>query len=324
MRLFSILSLRTVALIAFAACGSGTSADTSRRLSTPISLAGEVTNPEAVPVTGEALRVAFVWQYAGETRPDGTYKTSREVSADVAIQSQIPASFGLDITTRPAETLPALEFRAADPNADLSALVQPSDELTRLRTAIGVVVAYEDLNHNGQLDLVTVLSPAYVDRVVGVATAQLIYFEGEMPSSANAQAYLRDSDGKLPSLGFNLLQIDCSARPCKHRWMQTRAPMTVELSEDVSLLDKVMCEDSESWEVIKTRINNRPGDYPATFPPAGDEKVKCDPDGRGYAYTNAKKYQTPPGPCQATTVQIATDAYAIPVDAPIPAGWPCR
>jgi hypothetical protein len=70
-----------------------------------------------------------------------------------------------------------------------------------LRAAVGVVVAYEDLNGNGKLDLVDRDATAFVDRVVGTNENVVItYFEGVIPD----KRVLRDDSGHLPTLGYNL------------------------------------------------------------------------------------------------------------------------
>jgi hypothetical protein len=81
-----------------------------------------------------------------------------------------------------------------------------------LRAAVGVVVAYEDLNGNGKLDLVDRDATAFVDRIVGSNENVVIaYFDGPIPNHKK----LRDDAGHLPNNGYNLYRdgYSCETTP---------------------------------------------------------------------------------------------------------------
>jgi hypothetical protein len=70
------------------------------------------------------------------------------------------------------------------------------------RAALGSVVAYEDTNGNGKLDLVDDNATGFVDRILGVnPNLAVVYLQGTLP------ARLADSRGVKPVLGYNLFQI---------------------------------------------------------------------------------------------------------------------
>ncbi len=149
--------------------------------------------------------------------------------------------------------------------ADMS----PSTWANDFGFAVGSVVAYQDLNHNGKLDLVDEGATAYVDRILGANPSTiLVYFEGTIPAD------FADEDGKLPQRGYNLFHIaDCSvsattgaarsdgtgqdlgdsSASCndKTQWLPIETLYTLPLTGDPKFSD-IMCKNGGSFSVGET------------------------------------------------------------------------
>jgi hypothetical protein len=74
--------------------------------------------------------------------------------------------------------------------------------------AFGAVVAYEDLNGNGKLDLVDNSATSYIDRILGAnESLALVYVQGTLTPGTPFANLLVDGYGKLPQKGYNLFHI---------------------------------------------------------------------------------------------------------------------
>jgi hypothetical protein len=142
---------------------------------------GDLVDPSGYGVHND-VRVAVVW-----LNVDGK---GYSVSQDLPVQPVFPSSFVVQLDGPP-------------PAAALATLPQ----LDNVPVAQGVVVDYEDLNGNGQLDLVPSSAGAFIDRVVGAnEQLSLAYFGGPVPPQAT-----QNSVG-TPTPGYDLLQVqppDC-------------------------------------------------------------------------------------------------------------------
>ena len=95
-------SLALLPFFAVAACGSLDS-DTT----TPTTLAtvtGTITNPQALTVASDAMRVAVVWDAAGEALPDGSFATYHRSSQDISVASPRARSSASQSDRRTATT----------------------------------------------------------------------------------------------------------------------------------------------------------------------------------------------------------------------------
>ena len=202
-----------------AACGS--LGDVDRRAPLAV-LEGQLTAAaQATPTQASNVRIAVVWM----SIDDSGFKVSQDVPATPVFPSQ----FRLELTDPPPRS--AMATRASQsrtpsepPRAGASAPdpapppdpSPPSPRPASLRTAdhdsrsawpadfgvaVGAIVAYEDKNGNGTLDLVDDSATSYVDRVLGVnEELLLVYVEGTAPVD------LRDPAGKMPTGGYQLLR----------------------------------------------------------------------------------------------------------------------
>jgi len=326
-------------VLSVVACGSVSSK--TDQPSTLATIGGSLTNAKGVTISDPgALRVALVWEsnypYAYDKNgqpvqdndiPNGAWGKLLRFAQDVAVKPEFPAHFELDITAPPPETQAFWELF-------------PAPRSVALRGELARIIVYEDVNHNGKLDLVDRDATAYVDRVVGAAKDYLLYLEGTMPSSPADMVFVKDADGKLPGLGFTLGILtpcaDGTLPPIMHatcppdyklihlRWAPVSFPIAIDLAQSPQL-DRLMCQETGGDGNNKTGVfNNHPaGEYPATFPaPGGDGHLSCMPGGRSYQFQTCET-NVPPAVCATTMIKCATDEYTLADGAAPPNGWPC-
>jgi len=314
----SLLSMSAICLLL--ACGSlEANPDQSKPL---VTIAGELTNPKSI-ILGPDLRVAVVWMAANG-------ESDFMVSEDLPVIASFPLRFQLDLRHAPP------------PEARRAPFGEPT-----FRGAIGAVVAYEDLNHNGRLDIVENDAPQFVDRLLGGGLDEwLIYIDSVDPGA------MVDRAGKGPRLGYNRLEFrpekECAEQqffffdPCGSipalYYRPWNDPFQIVLSDD-SRLAQLMCRalphDTTSWTIDSRSGPNELVERPDHYPAKDDPNVRCFtdeppvmPDGRqigvaanGYLYGECKVTPLGPGPCASTKTDCSYTRWYRPD--PIPADWPC-
>ena len=292
----------TAAAALSVACGS-----LDGHTSTPPTLAtvhGQITNStNGSPMA--AVRIAVVWVTSGPTY---------NVAEDLPVQPVFPSNFVIQLDKPPPQ----------------GAFITSNQGLT-FQIAQGVVVAYEDLNGNGKLDLVEDDAGAFVDKIVGT-NAQgmtLIYLQGTLPPN---NVGLVDSSGKSPSLGYNLfLPVLCAGdggdaggtNQCEIHWFDVSSPYNIEVSNDPEV-NQLMCANFGSrasstlaggtgWSV------DTQGTPPGGYPAPGASGLTC----HGLtSYTYSQCHVVHNGLCEETN--NCTELIVDLGSAPAPAGWPCE
>lgn len=316
---------------------------------------GQLTNQSAAaaPSGASAVRIAVLW-----VSVDGrAYKASQDVPATPVF----PSKFRIELTDPPPagamtskatakaaeESAPQEEPQEEPPQAGPvpkpapgagggagggsmgSARIRPADHdgpeswPADFALAVGTIVAYEDLNGNGKLDLVDKEATSYVDRVLGAnEDLLLVYTEGKtFPPELVAP------NGSKPVPGYNLLRIP--------RCVKAAPGTSGEGSTTTSACDG----DEIDWLPITTLY-----DLPLTaeprfatlmckndgvifggvsggkWPAKDDPNVKCLPDGSGYFYTQCTTISQ--GLCKGTITECTTAGWSSP-NSPPPAEWPC-
>lgn len=209
-----------------------------------------------------------------------------------------------------------------------------------VRVAVGTLVAYEDTNGNGKLDLVDIDASQFVDRVIGAnPELMLLYVEGE-PGNWGGEA------GQQPRPGYQLLRLtrcesvgestEC-ATPDDPTCGKPQGPTTC--NESVAILpvsalfelpisndpelSSMMCSQEES-PIHSAGGGAYPGQIPETDPgPAGyppASEVSCDEGGRAYRVNTCTK--TDHGPCRGISTSCDQRYVGLPSGA-VPAAWPC-
>lgn len=179
---------------------------------------------------------------------------------------------------------------------------KPSDPF---KIAVGTVIAYEDLNGNGQLDLLDANATQAIDRVVGVnRDLFVIYVEGKPVGDVAKLA--------LPA-GFSLVGLsDCSesadAEPSEATGGASVTPedkpscdsspkvhaigtmFTLPLTASPQL-SSFMCKGEGSFSTLtstapkSSAVAPAPAASPSSFPKPSDPSLHCRVDGNSYSYT---------------------------------------
>ena len=348
----SFLRLAWLALPALLACGSID--DPSERKPLAV-IEGQLTQSQTAPVlqSQSNVRIAVVWL--------GIDDRSLKSTQDVKAEAVFPSKFKLALTEPPPESaMIRKDKRVDDPNdsptvpgqppsssggsADPDQPPPPPKPAPSLRpqtsykkwpadfgVAVGAVVAYEDLNGNGKLDLVEDDATAYVDRVLGInQDLFLVYTEG-----TNVPSELRDMNNASPALGFNLLHRkineQCSAEDCvvnvEVKWLPIGSLYDLPLTAEPRFGD-IMCRGKDGFgggpDSVGEQAIGRPTVYTpgpnGKYPAASDPNVTCSPDGKQFSYRTCQTIDR--GLCKGTTVTCSSDVYGWQGAAP-PAGWPC-
>jgi hypothetical protein len=297
-----------------AACGS-----LDGHTGSPTTLAtvqGALTNSGNVPV-GNDVRVAVVWMDLNQ--PGGL-----SVSEDLPVQPVFPSNFVVQLTQPP-------------PASSMQTYPGTSTEI-----GVGVVVAYEDLNGDGKLDLVPNDAGAFIDKIVGAnSNLYLVYIGGPVPTFQNAVNVIG-----TPSPGYNIFQ----SSPCAHpdpqapdaggapqpddagitgdggavcppdQWLPITTPYDLPVSNDPQV-NEIMCANGPSggagggggtiWYVDQNGIP------PGGFPAAGSPGLTCR-GSTGYEYKSCKTTQLL---CSSETF-CEDDVVELGAASP-PSGWPC-
>jgi hypothetical protein len=320
------------ALVAFAAMACGEFASNTSEPIPLTSIPVRLLNPSNV-----ALRVALVWEYPYTFRDaDGRLQVGhvRQVGVDQAVPRAGQAGTSYALTTLELHDVPPLfePLALGFSNADF-------------RMAYGYVVAYEDVNGNGQLDLLQEDASEYVDRIVARAAEQrVVYAEGADFERERAYEYRLHSalrpgfgiytptgrneslepqrtflwntllggpgmDSYLPLSVFRDARYYYELEP-----LDETAFLTHEQQRNVATL--ACATDPLSLEYIGTRHTPEPHETE----PLPIEEIRCSRDNRQYRYKGCE-IEVPEGPCRGRELRCYIGSYLGP-DVP-PAGWPC-
>jgi hypothetical protein len=342
-RMKTISSLALVGLSALAGCGA---LDSDPAQKAPLAtVVGQLSNPQSVASSGP-VRIAVLWR--GEAM--GRYNTA----VDLPVQPVFPAKFQIDLRDAPPSDMLWDPFGVSNDRGDATepgnpgTPAEPAPEPAQpaprslgllngpsasgARVAIGAVVAYEDLNNNGRLDLVDQSASVFLDRVLGAnEDIMLIYFDGAVPNVSE----IRDGAGKLPSLGYNLYRVGKSCAtidiyppppagactPEPSAWLPMSTLYELNLANDPRF-GRLMCRNgNDSVSSASNGINMLPG-RPAAYPAKTDPKLRCQAGGSFYTYGDPVCTTISEGPCKGT-VTTCTPTEGRERPSPVPADWPC-
>jgi hypothetical protein len=186
MKRFSFLGLPCLLL---AACSSaGGLNDPSKPPEAVAKIQGNLSLGQANPAG--PLRIELAW-YTPAT------VDSRIVSQNVAVTAMLPASFSLDLQGAPPGEAFWTNSSYTSPDLQFSPLhlPQPTGDQS---FAVGQVLAYEDLNQNGVLDMVNQDATSAPDRVVAAFTGYVLYTTHGYGAVAYGQA---DGYGMVTIMG---------------------------------------------------------------------------------------------------------------------------
>jgi hypothetical protein len=279
------------------------------------------------PPSSAAVRVALVWQ---------TGSSGFKTSVDVETIAEFPSKFRLALNDPPpavAMTSGASSEAATPTENPLigddvvvppQPRVQPKNvgDGSGTSWAIGTIVAYEDRNGNGQLDLVEADQPE-TDRVLGANKNLLVVYVESAAGDGHDLATFFDASAE-PARGYNLLQrTPCEARkkatgtddpppaPCRKfsgEWLPLTTLYALPLSAAPELAE-MMCRSSEGSTTIARPTDQTPvpvDDLPPIESgqrPTKDQ-VRCAPDGRSFTYVECTT--TSQGLCKANESRCRT------------------
>ncbi|WP_394838563.1 hypothetical protein LVJ94_16830 [Pendulispora rubella] len=291
-----------------AACGSVS--DDTDDPSVLATLHGTIRNPESIARGPGELRVAVVWSVFPKPQGGGGVNAPElHVSQDVAVNPAFPTGFTLDLRVPPPREA-----------------VQPIEKTPGLKIAYGTLVAYEDVNGNGRLDLVDPTAVTFVDRIVALNQETILAFlEGTLPDPPQ-----RGTDGSTPRLGFNFLSVDLclfgtgGSGPCtesKVLWKPIEAEISLALS-NAPRFSQLMCQQGPGGSTGLDRTEEHPaGEIPRSSPAGPREKSSCSDGGRVYRRQSCMSRSA--GLCGEITESCVTDVYHLEPGVPAPSGWPC-
>jgi hypothetical protein len=288
-----------LASLALSSVGCGSLDGHTGTPGTLATVTGQITNPQSMAL-GSPARVAVVWLNMG-----GAYS----VAEDLPFQPTFPSSFTIELQNPPPQ----------------AAMIDPGKG-GQFKVAIGFVVAYEDLNGNGKLDLVTDANGAFIDKIVGTSPdLAVFYLEGSIPPGVT------DSNGNAPPLGYSLFRQDPPPSLCADAgsgsagaWLPMSTAYDLEISSDPEV-NQIMCANygqgahsegsgGASWNVAQQ------GKPPSGYAAPGTPGLQCACDGSNYTVQTCKVVHT--GLCEEVTSCTETQAVVLG-GATKPAGWPC-
>lgn len=296
--------------LAGVACGGNGLSGSTDRASTIATIHGRLENPAGLPLDGSAFRVAIVWALLGPDSRNGILRTSE----DVPVTPQFPSQFELNLTRLPPpEAMDHTSFAG-------------------IAAAVGAIVAYEDTNYNGRLDLVDPYATSGIDRVLSVpADTTLMYIEGDPSMLPDAP----DDVGARPILGFQLGVIEplgqwaCTGGPITFGvtppscpgilWKPITTPLTLSVSTSPTL-STYMCGAAPAGTF--SDLEQTPGvlaDFNGHLPAKNDPQLRCQADGNVFFYGTCAA-EAGGSLCQLNfkcTLKVYT------FDDSVAADWPC-
>ena len=355
----SLASAAALACLAPVAGGCGSLGDVDRREPLAV-IQGQLTQAGTTSAAAPSnVRIAVVWMNVS----DSSYRATQDVQATPVF----PSSYRLELTDPPPREAMASEESSPSEAPDAPSTPgnpgtpTPTPDPDKIGTrnvgerpstafsvAYGAVVAYEDRNGNGKLDLVDASATSYVDRILGAnADLALIYIEGTAPEDA------KDKNGRLPTAGFNIyrgigrnceydatngsaLETRSAVSPTSEgagnacaqpEWLGMSAAYNLPLTADPKF-SKIMCKnggddsDSASAENLPGSDAQAPaGPGPnGKYPSKTDPNLRCAADGKSYTYSECVTYSE--GLCKGDVMNCRNSAWSMP-GTTAPAGWPC-
>ena len=292
---------------------------------TPLwTLRGAITNPSGIALSGD-LRVAFIWANSWDT---GELTL---VAEDLAIEPEFPFSFTLEV------------FSAPPPEALFDSSMFFGFDTGGIPMAAGILVAYEDGDRDGQLDLMPPGATDFTDRIVGTthdfygslrpegypivdpATA-LVFIQGD-------RSIVEPHSGREYLPGLNVVSIDSAAETIT---VSSDASMELALVDD--LFVRILACESEVdvepyWHGAWRRepdVSHTAPDRPSTVPEApscglttwgtGDSESAL----AHATWCTGLEVTQSGGVCGGIETTCASlHEWVLPCDAEPPADWPC-
>jgi hypothetical protein len=273
---------------------------------------GQLTFASSMGTIPDDVHIAVIWQ----TSTLGQFN----VTEDLPVQAGFPSQYTLPLTEPPP-----------------AAALEHSSNYPGIAGADGVVVAYEDLNGNGRLDLVADDAGAFVDRIVaGNSNLGLIYYSSTTGSLPDFAASLPSP----PKLGYNVVTQSCIPLDGGFRgpdggfcdwnvYLPISTPYDLIFSDDPTL-NSLMCGSkgyvlSSGWSAGGSSGSSSDSDWNVSengTPPSGyPEAGICSSDKRTYQTGGCQLVQETV--CTSVTECTSPEDFVLDPDASMPPDWPC-
>ena len=193
-----------------------------------------------------SLRVAFIWEQ--DIQENG----AALISQDVPVVPEFPARFTLELYDPPPES-------TMHDGAELEEELAAYD----FRIAVGQILVYDDLNGNGQLDILHADAQAYVDRVLGHAEDYWVVFvEGTPPTDPFENIVFEQ--------GLNLIHFEENPDSFEDRVQQLDLSMEFDIAVgQYPELQYLMC--NQPVERYESGGSNAPSAGSGEYPTDGSE-----------------------------------------------------
>jgi hypothetical protein len=282
------LAIACTALTLATATACGGLPDHEGGQSTLVTLHGSVQSQSGA-LGGAGVHVAVIWENG----------QAHALAVDVPVKAEFPAAFSIPLKSAPP-----------------AGFIVPTKDIGGAEVAIGGFVAYQDLNKNGKLDLLDESSTKAIDHVVGIdKTHQLVFIK----SAPNGFDKMKDENGVVPRLGFNILTPDEKTNGFVWDPISTGLLLTEDDSPEAQMY---MCANgmTESGggagKVAPAGTIGPNGAYPAP----DDPNLQCDPTNPDqYIYNEQTLVVDKPCDKQYTLVETVYSKQP----GTSPTGWPC-
>lgn len=270
----------------------------------------------------EALSGGSAPPSSSSTEPSSSSGSSAAVDASAGPSASSSSSSGA------SGALPSFDFA----HANIHPKDQVSGSITQpLRVAVAGFIVYVDSNGNNKLDLEGAYASSPDQIIGGNKELMLAYLKD---GGALDYEKLRDRSGILPTAGYNLAWNE-------GRWLPLNV---VELKlSSTTKLPSALCSNVDEAVAPTTDFGGGTGGALPTgtdagaygnYPPKGDPKLHCSPDGYSWTYDGGwgECPTQPPPPTGLCVSGYATSAYPCakisggsldPWASPVPQNWPC-
>jgi hypothetical protein len=281
-----------------------------------------------------SLATAIVWFGMSA---DGSFQESAD---SVPVTGAFPATFEIALTAIPPASA-MIDFRAVFGSPEVPA--------TGVQVALGFVVAYDDRNGNGRLDIVDPGASEYIDKIEGVADRLIFYLDQSVPTSlvTSPQFTALGIDGSTPQKGYNLVLpvsnycfADAdggSVGACVRGnvWEPMDTPVSLSLGKAPVIapqdMQQLMCSTGPNFGTTFTSSTLPPtisvADFSGALPSADDPNLHCY-DLDNFDYISSCTPSVASLPCQQENTVCTQDTFVTldPAGGSLiapPTGWPC-
>jgi hypothetical protein len=260
-----------------------------------VTISGLIEGGAAPAQPKQGVRVAIVW----------ITTEARAVAATATVTPQFPSAFQLTLDTVPPDEV----MMTAD---------EGPWKRGEFGMAIGAIVAFEDRNGNGALDLASKGDAAFPDAVAGVVENRLVFYsEGPPPPELEQQV------GAPVPRGFAIAVTGGKRGEFDGLLALRPATETISLTlRDSTAVEWqfLMCRDLKSSTTLVTgAVTPAPG-LPPAFPDPQDPDVRCEPDG---SYVLERCTVVRQEVCGDRELDCPGTRYTPADPGHPPAGWPC-